>query len=407
MLSLNIAARYLRAKKSHRAVNVITLIAVVGVAIATMAMVIVMSIFNGFSDLALSQLSGLDPDLAVMSERGKTIADADAIAGRLKEIPGVRLTQPTITEKAILVDESLRVAVTLKGIPYSSETEAHYDSIMIAGEYATATPYGHPAIQLSVGVANQIRQSPSIISLVRLFVPRRQGRINPANPDAAFRSEELAFSGVFRLNNPEVDANYVLLPLYAARQLLDYDTEATAIDITVDEGYSPAKIKKEIQKVLGPEYKVLDRLQQREDSFRMISVEKWVTFMMLIAILVIALFNIVSTLSLLAIEKRDNMRTLRSLGATMPTLRNVFIAEGFLVTVTGGFFGIIAGIGLALAQQFFHLVKLQADASALTIDYYPVRVDAVDILVVAGVIIALALIVSVLTRLILPRKSFY
>lgn len=406
MLSLNIAFRYLRAKKSHRAVNIITLIAVIGVAIATMAMVIVMSIFNGFSDLAINQLSEMDPDLALVPVSGKTVANADSISEIALSIPGVAAARPAIIEKAVLVDGSLRVPVTVKGIVPDTENAAHMEKLMIAGEYASESGYGDPAIQLSVGVANQIEQGPSSSSLVNLYVPRRQGRINPANPSAAFRTERLAFSGVFRINNPDIDGAYVVVPLEAARQLLDYETEATQVEITVGNDSSAGSVKKALKNNLGPDYRVLTRLEQRAESLRMISVEKWVTFMMLTAILVIALFNVISTLSLLAIEKRDNMWTLRSLGAPLSMVRNVFIAEGFLVTSLGGLIGIAGGVILTLVQQFFHPVKLAADASTLTIDYYPVRLAPVDLLVIAGVIMALAFIVSAVTRLIIPRKNF-
>ena len=406
MLFFKIAFRYLRAKKSHRAVNIITLIAVIGVAIATMAMVLVMSIFNGFSDLAESQLSALDPELAVVPARGKVLDGADSLAVVVGRIDGVVAAVPTITEKAVLIDGTLRVPVNIKGIPYSPGYSDNLERLMIAGEYATATSYGVPAVQLAVGVANQIRQTPSSISLVQVVVPRRNGRINPANPAAAFRSEEFAFSGVFSTNSSDIDGSYAIMPLDAAREVLDYTTEASQIEVTADARTSVESLKKRLVKELGPGYKVLNRIEQRADSFRMISVEKWVTFMMLIAILVIALFNVVSTLSLLAIEKRDNMRTLRSLGAPASMIRNVFIAEGFLVTTTGGAIGIVAGIALALGQQFFHFVKLQADAATLTIDYYPVRVDGTDIALVALVIVVLAMVVSTISRFIVPKSRF-
>lgn len=406
MLALRIAFRYLRAKKSHRAVNVITLIAVVGVAVATTAMVLVLSIFNGFTDLSLSQLSNLDPDLSVRPKRGKVFAGADSVAARLMSVPGVEAAWPVLSERALLVDGELHIPVVIKGVASGYDSFSPIGGIIIAGQYAEATSYGMPAVQLSVGVANAVSTYPSATSVMRLIAPRRVGRINPANPSAAFRQTDVVFSGVFRVSNPDIDSDHVIAPLETARLLLDYDNdEASAIEIAVAPGASPEKVRKAVSGVMGAEFDVLTRIEQRADTFRMISVEKWVTFMMLVFILAIALFNVISTLSLLAIEKRDNMSTLRALGAPRRMVRNIFIAEGFLVTVLGGAIGIVSGLLIAFAQQYLHLVKLSADSSGLTIDYYPVRVAAADVAAVAAVILVLALAVSAVSLLITRRKQ--
>ena len=400
MLSLRIALRYLRAKKSHTAVNVITLIAVIGVSIATMAMVLVLSIFNGFSDLAVSQLSNLDPDLAVVPVQGKVMTNADSIAQRLTSVEGVEAALPTLTDRALLVEENARIPVMVKGVPEGYDRVTNIEEIMLAGQYAETTTDGVPAMQLSVGVANQLTAPPSATDYLQLFVPRRHARINPANPAAAFRQHDVAFSGVFRVGNADFDGEYAIVPLSTARDLFDYATEASAVEITLAPGADHDKVLRNVEDALGKNYKVLGRIEQHPESFRMISIEKWVTFMMLICILVIALFNVVSTLSLLAIEKRDNMMTLKALGAPQSMTRNVFIAEGFLVTTLGGAIGIIMGVVLALVQQFFHIIKLSADAAALTIQYYPVRLEPGDIAAVAGVILALAVAVGAVGRLV-------
>lgn len=404
MPAFEIAYRYLRAKKSHRAVNVITLIAIVGVAVATMAMVLILSIFNGFTDLALSQTSSFDPELSVQPVEGKVIVDADSLAARLSSVNGVAAAMPVLSEKALLSSGSLRTPVEIKGVPEGYEAFSPIGDIMIAGQYARYTASRVPAVQICVGTANLVDRYPSAESIVQLIVPRRKGRINPANPSAAFRSEDFAFSGVFRANNSDVDNNNVIVPLEEARYLLDYDTEASAIEIYSKPGTSLKQLQKDVSALLGHRYKVLTRIEQRGESFRMISIEKWITFMMLIFILVIALFNVISTISLLAIEKRDNMTTLRALGAPASMTDRIFVAEGFLVTAFGGAIGIVLGILLALAQQFFHIVKLSADAATLTIDHYPIRVEFTDILIIAGVIIALSVVVSSITGLINKRK---
>lgn len=405
ILAFKIALRYLRAKKSNTAVNIIAIIAVVGVAIATMAMMLVLSIFNGFSDLAESQLSSLDPELAIVRADGYIIDDGEAVAATAADVDGVDAALPTLTSRAMLITAGRRIPVVFKGVPSGYDAISAIDRIMIAGEYAEATSDGYGALQVSVGVANQLDIYPGPDSRVNLYVPRRAGRINPANPSAAFRGIELALSGVFSVRNPDIDTDNIIIPLEDARNVLDYDNQATAIEVHTTGGADIDNVKADLADALGSEYKVLGRIEQRESSFRMISIEKWMTFMMLIFILVIALFNVVSTLSLLAIEKRDNMWTLRALGATPSMTRNVFIAEGFLITTFGGIIGIILGLAVALAQQYFHLVGLSADASTLTIDYYPVRVEPFDIIIVALVIILLAIVVASITRLIVSRSN--
>lgn len=405
MLSLKIAFRYLKAKKSHTAVNVITLTAVIGVALATMAMVLVLSIFNGFSDLALSQLSSLDPVLSVVPAKGKFITDADSVVKIIEAQHGISAAMPVVSERALLIDGTARVPVIVKGVPTGYETASGIESIIIAGEYADHLTDGTPAIQLSVGVANSITSYPSLDRRLQLLAPRRNGSINPANPAAAFRSLDAAFSGVFRVSNPDIDNDLVILPLEAARDLLDLEEEATAVEVGITPDASERKTAKKLQEILGNDFKVLTRLEQRENSFRMISVEKWVTLMMLTCILAIALFNVISTLLLLAIEKKDNMWTLRAMGASPHMTNNIFIAEGFLVTIMGGVIGTVAGVVLGLAQQVFHLVKLSGDSGSLTIDYYPVRVDFADIVIVIGIVIVMALAVSGVARFINSRNT--
>ncbi len=405
MLALKIAFRYLRAKKSNTAVNIIALIAVIGVAIATMAMMLVLSIFNGFTDLAASQLSSLDPELSIERSDGRVIDDAEGVAGRIAAVDGVDAALPTLTGRGLLITPSTRIPVVFKGVPEGYEHVTEIDNIMLAGQYATANSDGVDAAQISVGIANQLDVYPGADVHVELYVPRRRGRINPANPSASFRGIDLVYSGVFRVSNPDIDNDNIIIPLDDARDVLDYDTQATAIEVHSDPGVDAEKVKPRIESMLGDDYVVKNRMEQRESSFRMISIEKWMTFMMLIFILVIALFNVVSTLSLLAIEKRSNMWTLHALGAPASMVRQIFIAEGFLVTTLGGAVGIVLGVILALAQQCFHLVGLSADSSTLTIDYYPVRVELSDILLVALVVVSLAIIVGAIARFIVRRTK--
>ena len=403
MFALKIAARYLVAPKSHNAVNVIAIIAVVGVAIATAAMVVVLSVFNGFSDLAARNLSRLDPQLRVERADGRVIADGDSLAAALKAAPGVAAAVPVLGERALAVTETAQTAVVFKGVPDSYTGVADIDSAMLDGCYAARNDNGIPADQLSVGVSNALLARPDAEAPLRLYVPRRQGRINPANPGAAFRGSELVVSGVYRIDQPDEDADHIIIPLDVARDLLAYDTEASAVEIALAPGADIKEMQKKIAALCGPDMLVLDRLQQRTEAFRMISIEKWVTFMMLVFVLVIALFNIVSTLSLLIIEKRNDMRILRALGARRGTVRAVFACEAWLITLVGGIAGLILGVGLTLAQQYGKFIKLAGDADALSIESYPVRLDGLDLLVTFAAVMATGLVTAAVVRLLTKK----
>lgn len=234
---------------------------------------------------------------------------------------------------------------------------------------------------------------PGAEQYIQIYAPRRVGRINPANPAASFRQVPAGVSGVFRVDQPDVDAATVIVPLSAARQLLSYSTEADAVEVYCSDAETVAKNLK-----LDAPYTVLTRLEQRSEAFRMISVEKWITFMMLVFVLAMALFNIVATLSLLVIEKRSNMATLHALGAGRGTISAVFVWCGILITGVGGLIGMGLGTILSFAQQWGHFITL-GGGDGLTIDYYPVHVVWTDLLTVAGVVAIMAILSGLITLL--------
>lgn len=407
MLSLRIALRYLLAKKSHSAVNVIALVAISGVGIATLAMVVVMSVFNGFEQLVESQLSLLDPEIAIARADGQLIGPGDSIAEVVNGWDEVAVAVPTLSDRGLVVTPTSQAPVRFKGVGDGYDELTDISSTMIDGTYDTSNTGGYPASQFSVGVANNLLTVPNPTGIVNLYVPRRQGRINPANPGAAFRGTEMVVSGVFRVDNSDVDADNIIVPLSMARELLDRETEASVIEVKLAPGVDSRRIAELVETRLGREYIAQTRIEQRAESYRMIQVEKWVTFMMLIFILVITLFNVISTLSLLVIEKRDNMATLRALGASPRLIGRVFLSEGFLVTIVGGIIGIVLGVGLSLAQQYGRFLRLSADPANLSIAYYPVRVLPTDILIIFGVIAGTAVIVGLITRIFIGGGRTY
>ena len=398
MLAFRIALRYLFSKKSHNVVNVISAISLAGVAVASLAIMIVLSVFNGFTELSASHLSKVDPDLKVVATKGKTIADGDSAAAVISRLSGVAAAMPSVEERGLIVAGNSQMPVIFKGVGDNYRDIVSVDSIIIDGIYTEALDTAG-AMQIAVGVANRTGLRPSPMAVADVYVPRRQGRINPANPMAAFRGTRLTVTGVTQIDQADIDNDRIIIPLKRARQLLDYDREATAVEVRLAPGASVAEVSVAITAALGDGVRVLTRSAQQGSAMKMIAIEKWVTFLMLCFILIIASFNIISTLSLLVIEKRDDMKTLRALGAQRSQIRSIFRYEGLLITLAGGTVGIILGLLLSLAQQHFGLIKLNGDPSTLTITTYPVAVSGLDVVAVIGAIVVIAVATSSLTTI--------
>ena len=398
MLSFDIARRYLLSRKSHSAVNIICGVAICGMAVAVMAIVVVLSVFNGFARMAEDQVGRFDADLTAVPAHGKTLAGADALCRRLAQMEGVETAVAVVEERALAVSGSAQMPVRIKGVGAGFESVTAMDSIIIDGAYSADSIYGFAPANLAVGVAAYLGVRPTTGNVIGIFVPRRVGRINAANPATAFRGDSVAVMSVWQTERPDYDADRMIVPVAVARALLEYGAdEASAIDMALAPGADPDAVAAAAQAAAGPDVQVLTRARRNADSFRMIAVEKWMTFLLLVCILAVASFNIVSTLSLLVIEKRDNMATLRALGATRRTARAVFAWQGVLIALAGGVTGTVAGLALSLVQQHFGLVKLSADASALTVDVYPVEVHAADLLAVGAVVAAAAVVAALVT----------
>ena len=391
MVSLRIALRYLFSRKSHHAVNLISRISVAGVAVATAAIVCVLSVFNGFSRLASERLSHIDPELRVEPLIGKSIGRADSLAEVLMATGVVEAVSPVIEERALAMYGGVQLPVRIKGVADGYEAVTDISSIVIDGEFLTHDgDYG--CATLSVGTAISLGAHPGYYEGLEIYVPRRVGRINPAAPMSAFRADTLLVGGVYEVDQSEYDADMVIVPLESARRLLDMPSQATALELRAAGGKSVAEVRDAVRKIVGPEMVVKDRFMQQEESFRMIEVEKWITFAMLAFILAIASFNVISTMSMLIIEKRDNIATLRALGAGPRMVRRIFMLEGWLIAIFGGVAGLVLGVILCLAQQWGGFIRLNGDPSQLSVNVYPVHVEAADLLAVAALVSVIGLV---------------
>ena len=402
-LPLRIAWRYLMSKKGHQAVNVISIVAVCGIVVATAALICVLSVFNGFRGLIMGKLAMLDPEVAITATMGKTINNADSIIDAVSSIPGVERAVPVIEDQALAMYAQLQMPVRLKGVPDDYNTMNQMDSVIVDGQWKLRDQVSRYAVA-GAGPAVRLCVRPDFIGMVRLYAPQRQGHVNIANPMGAFRQDSLFVSGIFQLQQNNYDADLIYVPLDMARDLFDYDTEATQVEVKLAAGANEQQAMRAISQALGDSYLVKNRLMQQSEAYRLVNIEKWMAFLLLAFILIIATFNVISTLSLLIIEKDDSIATLRALGANDRQISRIFVLQGWLITLVGAITGVIIGLILCLCQQRFGWLHLSGDPANMIIDAYPVEVQWTDVLVTLALVAAVGLLTSMVTAMIMRRR---
>ena len=402
-LPLKIAWRYLVSKKGHQAVNIISIVAVCGVVVATAALICVLSVFNGFRGLIMGKLAMLDPQVAVTATMGKTINDADSVIGVVSAIPGVERAIPVIEDQALAIYAQMQMPVRLKGVPDDYNTMNDMDSVIVDGTWKLRDQVSRFAVA-GAGPAVRLMVRPEFVGMLRLYAPQRQGRVNIANPMGAFRQDSVFVSGIFQLQQNSYDADLIYVSLDMARELFDYDTQATQVEVKLAPGASERQVMDAIGHALGDGYQVLNRLMQQREAYRLVNVEKWMAFLLLAFILVIATFNVISTLSLLIIEKDDSIATLRALGAHDSQISRIFVLQGWLITLVGAVTGVVIGLILCLCQRQFGWLHLSGDPANMIISAYPVEVQWMDVIITLALVAAVGLLTSMVTALIMRRR---
>jgi len=402
-LPLKIACRYLVSKKGHQAVNIISIVAVGGVVVATAALICVLSVFNGFRGLIMGKLAMLDPQIAITATLGKTINDADSVIEVVSALPGVERAVPVIEDQALAIYAQLQMPVRLKGVPDDYNTMNQMDSVIVDGQWKLRDQVSRYAVA-GAGPAVRLMVRPDFLGMVRLYAPQRQGRVNIANPMGAFRQDSLFVSGIFQLQQNSYDADLIYVPLEMARELFDYETEATQVEVKLAPGANEQEALSAISQALGNGYQVKNRLMQQREAYRLVNIEKWMAFLLLAFILVIATFNVISTLSLLIIEKDDSIATLRALGANDRQISRIFVLQGWLITLVGAMTGVVIGLLLCLGQQRFGWLRLSGDPANMIINAYPVEVQWTDVLITFALVAAVGLLTSMVTALIMRRR---
>lgn len=388
-----IARRYLFSKKSTNAINVISGISVVGVAVASMALVVTLSVFNGFHDMVASFFTQLDPQLKITPAKGKTAASNDSTLMRIRQLDEVAVATDVLEDQALAVYGDRQQMVTIKGVDDNYDKLTHIRQILEGdGDYALHAADMNYGI-LGLGVAYQLGIGYTYREPLKIYAPRREGQINMANLQDGFVEDELYSPGVlFSIKQGKYDKRYIITAIQFTRHLFDRDGELTSLELRLKPGSNFERVKAKIQEMAGTRFVVRDRYEQQEDTFRIMKVEKLMAYIFLTFILVIACFNIIGSLSMLMIDKRNDVVTLRNLGASDRQIIRIFLFEGRMISAIGAVIGIAIGLLLCLLQQQFGLIGLGSTEGSFVVDAYPVSVHPWDVVVVFFTVLAVGFI---------------
>lgn len=384
-LSLYIAKRYLFAKKSRNAINVISAISVAGVTVGTMALITILSVFNGLEEMVKTIFSTSDPEIRITPVKGKVFSPDTLMLRRLSAVDGVEVYAETLEETALLRYDERQYIATIKGVSLNYAHVTQLDTAMWDGDFTLEGENGRPYAVAGLGVANFLGMRLNFVSPLTIYMPDRRARLS-TNPDNAFTRKYIFLSGIFAVEQ-EFDSKYVFLPIDFVRELLDYTDEVSSIEVKIIPGSDEKKTQKAIKEVVGDSFLVQNRYEQQEMFYRVMKAERLAIYVILTFILIIASFNIIGSLTMLMIEKERDIDILRSLGADNRLIKKIFIYEGWMISFIGTIIGLIIGALLCAAQEHFGIVKLAGES--LLIDAYPVRMKIIDFFIVAATVLAI------------------
>ena len=388
-VSLYIARRYLFSKKSTNAINVISGISVIGVAVATMALVVTLSVFNGFHDLVASFLTSFDPQLKVTPVKGKTMAADDPVLTKIRELPQVDVATECMEDQALAVYDGHQAMVTVKGVDDNFDELTHIGEILLGDGtfelHAADLHYGIPGIRLAEALGTGYKYDRPL----KIFAPRREGQLDMTAPEEAFIEDELYSPGVlFSVRQAKYDKSYIITSLGFARRIFEQQGMVSSLELRLKPGSDIDAVKQEMQQIADGKCYVKDRFEQQDETFRIMKIEKLIAYIFLTFILVVACFNIIGSLSMLIIDKKDDVVTLRNLGASDSLITRIFLFEGRMISALGAVIGIAVGLLLCWLQQAFGIVKLGSSSGAFVINAYPVSVHPEDVLIVFVTVLA-------------------
>lgn len=387
-LSLFIAKRYLFSKKDRNAVNVITLIAVTGVMVGTMALVCVLSAFNGIEKVVINLFNAFDPEIKIELAEGKFFEPHADTLKLLSDLEGVERVAGTLEENAMLKYQEKQYIATLKGVDEHFKPMSRLDTMLVAGDFNLMKD-GAPGTILGYGVAGILGVNLSGFSPVNAYMPDKLSRVS-TNPERAFRIKALYPTGIFTIQH-DFDSRYAIVPLDFMQDLTGEPNKVSALELKLDGTERTKNVKEEISLIMGPRYVVKDRFEQHESIYKIMKSERLAVFVILSFILVIATFNIVGSVTMLIIEKKKDIRILHHMGADMPLIRKIFFLEGMLITLAGAFLGLMLGFILCYIQQQFGIIKIPG---AFVMDSYPVDMRPLDFVLILVTVISIGALTS-------------
>ena len=407
-LPFYIARRYLFSKKKHNAINIISGISVCGVALATLALVCTLSVFNGFQDMVAGLFTAFDPELKIMVREGKVFEPNGVAFQEVRSLPEIDVWTETLEDNAMVQYKDRQAMAIIKGVEDNFEQLTSIDSLLYgAGDFIlhdSIVDYG----VLGVELISELGTGLQFVDPLQVYAPKRNVHVNMANPSASFNMEYLFSPGtVFVVNQQKYDSRYILTSFDFVRRMLDYTTEVSAIELKLNPGVSTSSAKSKIASILGDDFVVQDRYEQQEDVFRIMEIEKLISYLFLTFILMIACFNVIGSLSMLILDKKEDVVTLRNLGADDRLISRIFLFEGRLISLFGAISGIVLGLILCLIQQKFGIISLGGGGNFL-VDAYPVSVHFWDVVLVFVTVFAVGFLsvwypVHYLTRRLLKK----
>ena len=408
-LPFYIARRYLFSKKKHNAINIISGISVCGVALATLALVCTLSVFNGFQDMVAGFFTAFDPELKITIREGKVFEPQGAAFQEVRSLPEIGVWTETLEENAMVQYKDRQAMAIIKGVEDNFEELTSIDSLLYgAGEFIlhdSIVDYG----VLGVELISELGTGLQFVDPLQVYAPKRNVRVNMANPSASFNRDYLFSPGVvFVVNQQKYDARYILTSLSFARNLFNYDTEVSAVELKLKPGADVTAVQRKITRILGDEFVVLDRYEQQADVFRIMEIEKFISYLFLTFILAIACFNVIGSLSMLILDKREDVETLRNLGADDRLIARIFLFEGRLISLFGALSGIVLGLLLCYIQQRFGIISLGGGNGSFIVDAYPISVHVTDVVLIFITVITVGFLsvwypVHYLTRRLLKK----
>ena len=377
-----IARRYLFAKKSHNVINVISAISVAGIMLASFALICTLSVFNGFHNLVESLFKDFDPEIKVVPTGRKFFNMDDERILKVTSLDYIEVSNFTLEEQALINFKSKQQIVMIKGVQDSYHDLVNIENLLKGnGIFMLQDEVCNYGI-MGVGLMNQLNCGINPSYPLRLYVPKKEGKINMTNPAVSFNQADIFSPGViFMVEQEKYDDNYVIISLELAQQLTDRKNEASALEIKTTEGVSLRKVIRDLKAILGPDFEVQDRIHQQQDIFKVFKLEKFISYLFLTFILLIACFNIIGSLIMLIVEKQQDAGLLESMGASKKTIERIFITNGVLISLIGAVSGLILGVIAVLLQQKYGFISLGSEGNFI-VDAYPVSIQVKDIILV-------------------------